>query len=197
MEGEAAMVSAVLRRVQERELQRQVRYNAARKHIAQRVPVLLPEFLKLMLGSLIAFWVVTRLLAFIPGVRALYAFVAFGLVYSLQATYYKVKLSIDPSYRIPHCRCGGQQYDDTEVVLKSRESALLKVPNSVLGSALYVTLAILIHLNHGTAATALAVTAVLLSAYLGYVMVARIAGLCPTCINVAALNVLILWQLLP
>jgi hypothetical protein len=66
----------------------------------------------------------------------------------------------------------------------------------VLGSAFYVALAILIHLNHGAAATALGAVAVLLSAYLGYVMVVRIASLCPNCVNVAALNVLILWQLL-
>jgi uncharacterized membrane protein len=136
------------------------------------------------------------LLAFIPGVRPLYAYAGFGLLYSLQATYYKYKLSIDPSYTIPRCRCGGQQYDDTEVVLRSKESALLKVPNSVLGSTFYVALAILIHLNRGAAATALGAVAVLLSAYLGYVMVVRISSLCPNCVNVAALNVLILWQLL-
>jgi uncharacterized membrane protein len=194
--SDAALLSAISRRVQERELQRQVRYNAARKYIAGHTPTLLSEFLKLLLGSLIAFWVVARLLGFIPGVRPVYAYAGFGLLYSLQTTYYKYKLSIDAGYKIPRCRCGGQQYDDTEVVLKSKESALFRVPNSVLGGAVYVLLAILIHLNHGTAATALGAVAVLLSAYLGYVMVVRIASLCPNCVNVAALNVLILWQLL-
>ena len=194
--SDAALLSAISRRVRERELQRQVRYNAARKYIAGRTPILLSEFFKLLLGSLLAFWVVARLLGFIPGVRLAYAYVGFGLLYSVQTTYYKYKLSIDASYKIPRCRCGGQQYDDTESVLKSKESALLKVPNSVLGGAAYVALAVLIHLNHGTAATALGAVAVLLSAYLGYGMVGRIAGLCPNCVNVAALNVLILWQLL-
>src|SRR5437879_1563900 len=107
---DATGLSVITRRVQERELRRQLRYNAARKYIAGRTPRLLSEFLKLLLGSLIAFWVVARLLAFIPGVRLLYAYAGFGLLYSLQATYYKYKLSIDPGYKIPRCRCGGQRY---------------------------------------------------------------------------------------
>ena len=46
------------------------------------------------------------------------------------------------------------------------------------------------------AAIALAVSAALASAYLGYVMVARLRSLCATCVNVAAVNVLILIQLI-
>jgi hypothetical protein len=38
--------------------------------------------------------------------------------------------------------------------------------------------------------------AVLVSGYLAYVMITRVKGLCSTCINIAALNCLILWQLL-
>jgi hypothetical protein len=41
---------------------------------------------------------------------------------------------------------------------------------------------------------ALAILAVLGSLYLSYVMVVKITSLCGTCINVAALNVLILLQ---
>lgn len=188
-------MSSISRNVQEREVRRQLRQNAVRKYVVDRAPALLPEYLKLVLGALIAFWVIARLLAFIPGVTPVYALVGFGLFYSLQTTYYKVKLSSDPGYRIPRCRCAGQRYDDTEAVLRSRESALLKIPNAVLGSALYVALAVLIHLNHGNAAIALGAVAVLLSAYLGYVMVVKITSLCPNCVNVAALNVLVLWEL--
>jgi uncharacterized membrane protein len=50
-------------------------------------------------------------------------------------------------------------------------------------------------LDDRAATQALAVVGVLGSVYLGYVMVVRIAGLCPTCITIAALNVLILAQL--
>jgi uncharacterized membrane protein len=37
--------------------------------------------------------------------------------------------------------------------------------------------------------------AVAVSIYLSYVMVARLRSLCATCINIAALSALILWQI--
>jgi hypothetical protein len=46
------------------------------------------------------------------------------------------------------------------------------------------------------AAIGVAVAAVVASAYLGYLMVVRIGALCPTCVTIAGLNLLIVWQLL-
>lgn len=79
-------------------------------------------------------------------------------------------------------------------MLKSRGSTLFGIPNPVWGLALYVTLLVLVSLQHRTAAEALAVVGVLVSFYLAYAMVVRIAALCPTCVSIAALNVLILVQ---
>jgi len=199
-------LNAISRRVREREIQRQVLYNQVRKvsvrHIhlgnflADRLPTLLPEFLKMMIGSLVAFWIIGKLLGYIFHARPLYTFAVFGLIYSVQATYYKYRLSVDPDYKIPKCRCVGYRDGDTERVLKSKESAILRVPNSVLGAVFYSTLLVFAYLKHTEAVRLVAIVAVVVSAYLSYVMVVKIGSLCVNCINVSALNVLILLQVL-
>jgi uncharacterized membrane protein len=125
----------------------------------------------------------------------LYSLAVFGLVYSLQATYYKYRLSTDPDYKVPKCRCAGSRNDNTEVVLQSRESATLGIPKSVFGAVLYSALFVMVYAQDTEAALSLAIIAVLMSVYLSYVMVIRVKSLCMNCINVASLNALILWQL--
>lgn len=193
---QAGWLSAISRRVREREIRRQILYNRTSRYVAGRVPVLLPDFLKMLMGSLIGFWVIVTLLAYIPHANPLYTLPAFGLLFSLQAAYYKYRLSVDPGYKIPKCRCAGRGDDNTEAVLKSRQSAILRIPNSVLGVAVYIALFLSVYLGHTGTAMSLAIVAVLASGYLSYVMVVKIAGLCVNCVNVAALNLLILWQLL-
>src|SRR5581483_5913823 len=65
-----------------------------------------------------------------------------------------------------------------------------------LCAILYVALlsCVLLHL-HGLA-TAFVVVAFVGISYLGYVMVVRLGAICPTCVTIAGLNLLILWQLL-
>ena len=188
------MTSVISRRVREREVRRQLLHNRLRKAGLRLVPALLREFLKMMTASLIGYWIIAELLAYVSGPRPLYTLTVLALVYSLQATYYKYRLSVDPGYRIPRCNCAGSGNDDTETVLRSRHSAVLKVPNSVLGALLYAALLVLVYINERDAALSLAILAVVGSVYLSYVMVAKIASLCTTCVNVAALNVLILLQ---
>ena len=188
------MTSVISRRVRERDVRRQLLYNRFRKAGLRLVPPLLREFLKMVTASLIGYWVIAELLAYVSGPRPLYTLTVLALVYSLQATYYKYRLSLDPGYRIPSCNCAGSGNDDTETVLRSRHGAVLKIPTSVLGALLYAALLVLIYMNERDAALPLAILAVVGSVYLSYVMVAKIASLCTTCINVAALNVLILLQ---
>ena len=192
---QAGWLSQISRRVREREIRRQILYNRLGNQVAHRFPTLLPEFLKMLLGSLIGFWIITALLAYIPHAQPLYTLPLFGLLFSLQATYYKYRLARDPGYKIPKCRCPGRENDNTEAILRSRESSILRLPNSILGVVVYVALLILVHWKHTDAAMWLAVAALLASAYLSYVMVARIRSLCANCVNVAALNVLMLWHL--
>ena len=159
------------------------------------MPALLPEFLKVATASLIGFWIITELLAYVSGPRPLYTLTVLGLAYSLQTTYYRYRLSVDPGYRTPRCNCAGGGNDEPEKVLRSRQSAVLRIPNSVLGLALYSALFVFVYVNDRDAALLLAILAVAGSLYLGYAMVVKISSLCATCINVAALNVLILLQL--
>jgi uncharacterized membrane protein len=202
----AKWLNAISRRVHEREIRRQILHNRIRKtslrshylgrYVAGRIPVLLPEFLKMMIGALLAFWIIGKLLEYIFHARLLYTFAVFGFIYSVQATYYKYRLSVDPGFKIPKCRCVGYREGDTERVLKSTQSAILRVPNSVLGAVFYSALLVLAYLKHVEAVRLVAIVAVVVSAYLSYVMVVKIGSLCVNCINVSALNVLILLQVL-
>jgi uncharacterized membrane protein len=198
-------VGAIVRRVRERDIRRQILYNHVRKvsadsflanRAANRIPALLPEYLKMVTGSVLGFWIIATVLEYLFHAKPLYLLPVFGLIYSMQTIYYKHRLSVDPGYKIPRCRCAGRGSDDTEIVLQSRESAILGIPNSVLGAVYYPVLLLLVSVNHTDTAMGMATGAVLVSLYLSYVMVARIAKLCVNCINLAALNGLILWQFL-
>jgi uncharacterized membrane protein len=203
----AGTMGAISRRVREREVLRQLRYNDARKaairgrgavrdYLATRTPALAREFLGTLLGALVGFLVIAELLAHIAGVSQIYTFSAFGLVYSLQSTYYKYKLAGDPDFKIPSCRCARRSVDGTEGVLRSRYSATLGIPNAVYAAAYFVTVPVLAAVAGSRAALPLAVVAIAASIYLSYIMLAKVRNLCATCISIAALSALILWQLL-
>jgi uncharacterized membrane protein len=203
----AGTMGAISRRVREREMRRQLRYNDARKaairgrsavrdYVATRTPALAREFLGTFLGALVGFLVIAELLAHIAGVSELYTFAAFGLVYSLQSAYYKYKLAADPGFKIPSCRCARRSVDGTEGVLQSRYSATLGIPNSVYAAAYFVAVPVVAAVAGSRAALPLAVGAIAASIYLSYIMLAKIRNLCTTCISIAALSALILWQVL-
>ena len=197
--------SAIARSVRQREIRRQLLYNrvrrvaasnSLRRFLADRIPALPAEFLKLFAGSLLGYWIVASLLAHFFRFNPVNILSAFGLLYSIQSVYYKYQLSKDPSYRIPRCRCAGRRNDNAEVVLLSRQSAIFGIPNGVLGVVLYLVLPLLVHRQLTNAAISMAAIAALGSLYLGYVMVFRIRNLCTNCINVLALNGLIVWWLI-
>ena len=164
--------------------------------VATHVPAILLEFLKMMMGSLLGFWLIGKLLEYTLDINPLYTFPVFGLLYSMQATYYKYRLSVDPNYEIPKCRCAGRQNDNMKTVLQSRESAILGVPNSVLAAVFYSTLLIMSYFGHLDIVMTVAIMAFCGSVYLSYVMVVKIGSLCKNCIDIGALNILILFQVL-
>jgi uncharacterized membrane protein len=191
--------------VRERDIERQVLFNRVRKagirlYFSTLAPAasgsLFAEYLKILLGSVIGFWLITAGLEYLFSVAPLYALPVLGLLYSGQSAYHRYRLSIDPEYRIPKCRCSHQSSDSSEKVLRSSASATLKIPNSVVGVLFYPAFFLVAYAGHVTEARLMAILAVAASAYFGYVMVFRIAGLCSACINIAAVNLLILWQLL-
>ena len=207
VQDSASPGAAISRRVRELETERLLRYNTSRRAvlvrgsavgawIAARVPPLARTYLETLLGSMIGFAVIAALASYVLGIRGVYTFALFGLVYALQSTYYKFRLAADPDYAIPTCKCAGTRVEGTEVVLRSRESALLGIPNSILAAGLYGILLALLVLGNDGPVLALAIVALGASAYLSYVMLVRIRSLCAICINIAALNILIFWQLL-
>lgn len=184
----------ISRRVREREIRRQLLANRIRKAVLTRVPPLLGELLTMTVASLIGYWLLAYGLSF-AGVASLYTLVGFAALYAAQATYYKVRLAVDPGFRIPSCNCSRARFDDSASVLGSPYSSIAGVPTSVLALPAYAGILVVWRLGHDAAAIGLAAALVLAGIVLGYVMVARIASLCTTCVNIAALNVLILLEL--
>ena len=194
--------SEIQRRARERDTERQMLYNRTRKATVRtyltargRFPALLPEYLKMLLGSVIGFWLLAWPLSALFGAQRLYTYAVLGLVFSLQATYYKHQLAKNPEYKVRRCNCGGARKDGTETVLKSSASAVAGIPNSLLGAAIYGALLVLTHSGYMATAQLFAAAGVAVSAYLAFVMIVRIGASCSTCVNIAALNVLIAWQL--
>jgi uncharacterized membrane protein len=197
--------NTIARRVHEREVRRQILYNRGRKithiylaRLVSKHPTTLGgEFLRMWLGSLAAFWIIAKLLAYLPHLNSEIVLLLFGLLFSMQASYYKYKLSRDPNYKIPKCgACSGRKDDNTETVLRSSDSALLGIPNSWLGVGFYIALLVTTSMRYPTAAIYLAAAGVVASAFLSYVMIAKIKALCALCVNTAALNLLIFLQIL-
>lgn len=179
-----------------RELERQLLQDRVRKAVLRHLPEQLPDYLKMLVGTLIVFGTASFLLRRFTNFNPLWMLVAVALGYSLRSAYYKLRITADPGYAIPKCGCAGAVSDRTEVVLRSAHSDFFGVPNGALGALLYVALLVAMQLDLHNAAIGVAVAAVVASAYLGYVMVIRIGALCPTCVTIAGLNLLIVWQLL-
>jgi len=151
------------------------------------------EFFKMLLGSVVTFWIIAKLLSYLPHASPLYTLPLFGLLFSIQATYYKYKLSRDPNYRIPKCKCTRGD-DQTGNVLQSEKSTLLGIPNSLFGVAFYSALLLMAYARHPGAEVYLGIAGLLASTYLAYVMIVKIEAVCSLCVNTVALNLLILWQ---
>jgi len=173
---------AIAQRIRDSEIERQLLHH----HTA-----LLGEFLKTLLGSVISLWGLVWLLRWAFDLDATLTYAGFGLLFSLQATYYKLRLMRDPTFKIPKCRCAGRSHDNSEAVLSHGRSNVVGVPISALAAALYVEIVLLWLGELRAAALALTAAALLFSAYLGFVMITRIRDLCATCINIAAVNILL------
>lgn len=188
--------STISHRVREREIQRQIMYNNLGKYVRDRVPPLFREFLRMILGSLVAIWIIGELLLIVFHVSPFYTYAILGLFYSIQSTYYKYRLSVDPNYKIPKCRCNARQNENMEQVLKSTDSTILRIPNSVFAMLFYSVVLIMRYFGHLNTLVLVAVIAFCVSVYMSYVMIAKIGSLCANCINISALNMLILLQAL-
>jgi uncharacterized membrane protein len=197
----------ISRRADEREVRRLVWYGHMRSALAggaafmddfaDWLPVIWRDFARMIVGALLAFWLIAYLLSAAAGVEPLSVYLLLALVFSAQSTYYKYRLAANPDYKIPKCRCAKTPPSvDAEKVLKSTQGELLsRVPNALLAAIFYALMLALAYGGHLFAVGSLALAACLFSAYLGYVMVSRIGSLCANCVNIGALNVLILCRL--
>ena len=188
-------VRTLSRRIREQEIQRQIRYNRVRKAVYGRTPELLPDYCRMLFGSTIGLAIGAWLLQRFAHLDPRYVLPSIGFVYSAQAASYKLKLARGPDFKVPNCGCAGGANDRTEAVLLSRHSTILGIPNVAVGIALYAAVVVLVHQHHVRYAATLAIVGLLGSAYPGYVMIVKIGGLCSTCVNIAAVNVLLVVHL--
>ncbi len=196
--------SDMMQRARERDTERLLLYDRTRLATKQKwmavsarspFPAMLAEYLKVLAGSVIGFWLLAwPVSAFFDSSR-LYTYAVLGLLFSLQATHHKYRLAKDPEYELRRCNCGGARKDGTKAVLQSSASAVAGIPTSLLGVAIYGVFLGMIYSGQMGIALVLATAGLVASAYLAFVMIARIGALCATCINIAALNVLLVWQL--
>ena len=165
------------------------------RNAGRRVPQALRDYVQLLAAAAVGFGALTALLAWLTPVDPLLALAALALLFSAQATSHAVKLARDPDYEVPGCGCGASVNDDSTAVLRSPQSRIRGIPISAFAVLVYTGLVVAVVADLGAATVVLAVAAGLASVYLGYVMVARLASVCTLCLNVAALNLLILLQL--
>lgn len=194
----------IMRRARARDVERVLLYDRSRRRALQAwlatqaspSAALFAEYFKTLLGAVLGFWLLAWPATAWLDVSRGSVYAVLGLVFSLQVTHHKVRLARDPGYTVRRCNCGGSRADRTEVVLASHTADVGGVPVSLLGAALYAAVLLTMATGQPDAVRALAVLGLLASGYLGWVMVTRIGALCSTCINVAALNVLLVVHVL-
>jgi hypothetical protein len=155
------------------------------------IPALLPEYLKVLAGSIIGFWLLGWLLSLVH-VSPVWTCVMFGALYSGQTTWYGHRIAVDPTFKIPRCGCAGASHDRAEAVLASSSSRFAGMPTAAWSFAFYVVFAAVTLAGLHRAAIVAALAAVVASAIFAFVMVVRVRALCAACVNIAALNVLLL-----
>lgn len=165
------------------------------RNAGRRLPPALADYARMLTAAVVGYGLLTALLAWLTPIEPLYTLAVLALLFSGQAASYSVRLARDPAFEIPDCGCGASGKDGTAAVLASRESSILGVPNAVLGVVAYAALIGAAVAGHNGAVVALALLVAAATAYLGYVMVVRLASVCALCVNVAGLNLLILAQL--
>ena len=82
------------------------------------------------------------------------------------------------------------------LVLKSKNSAIAHIPTSLFALIFYASLLGMHYLDYRNVVVAIAVAALCVSIYMSYVMIKRVGNLCSICVNMTALNVLILLRVL-
>ena len=95
-------MSSIVERIRERERNHVVLRNRLRRAARLHLPVLLPDYVKLLSGTVLGFGIVTFLLRRYTDVDPLWMLGGVALMYSLRAAYYDVKLATDPDCWMVH-----------------------------------------------------------------------------------------------
>ena len=131
------------------------------------------------------------------GLPAIYSYCAVGAYCAIQATYFKWRMSVDPSYK-PDCNCAsddsGQLLNGVLTVLEHKKGTLLfNVPNSVFGILYYLFMIVLfaVNISYGIEFISLLnIISVVGSTYLWFVMVTEVKSICILCTTIHVVNFL-------
>lgn len=165
------------------------------RRLIYRMPGELAAYGRTLTGAAVGFLILTTILAAVSPIKPIYSLPVLGMLFAAQATMYKWRLGRDPEFLIPDCGCARPRTDDTAAVLTSGYASLFGLPNCVLAVGFYATVLATVMLGHPNAALGLSIGGVMLTAYLAYVMAIQLKALCQICINISAINLLILFSL--
>jgi uncharacterized membrane protein len=161
----------------------------------KNIPVVVTDFLKEITGALFIIYFFFGYSAYYLNVNPLHMYSIMGIFYSMQATVYKYRMNKDPNYKIPKCKCASRPTIDTQKVLSSDESIMMfNIPNSIFGTLFYVVALGLNYMQYSQLLTYWLVLGFLSNFYFAYIMVFNIKNLCSICINIYAINTLLLYS---
>lgn len=120
-----------------------------------------------------------------------------GLLGSSIATYFKIRILLNPEYR-SSCGCDDNAMNGVLTVLSHKKSNILfGIPNTMIGVCAYVFM-ILMNVYYPVNAINLmfAVTTTIVSAYLWFTMIYEVKSFCVICSTIHAISVLFLFSVL-
>lgn len=128
----------------------------------------------------------------------LYPLFVIGLGCSVTATYYKIRMFMDPTYK-PNCNCADQSFTEEAIngvltVLEHRRATILfNIPNSVYGIFFYTFMMMITGWNMDFLDLMVKLfcsVSVLGSCWLWYIMITEVKNICILCTTIHSINFL-------
>lgn len=159
------------------------------------------KFLVCITGIIFTFVSICK---YVFNLNPLYPLFAIGAFCALTATYYKIRMMLDPNYK-PDCNCYDNQSFTEEamngvlsVLEHKRATLLFNIPNSVYGIFFYIFMIVMIGwdtIYSDLIIKTLNVISLIGSCWLWYIMVTEVKNICFICTTIHSVNFLAFYYL--
>lgn len=158
---------------------------------------------ELFLTSLKFFTIITAIILtttivvkYFLDVNPLYLLFVIGVLCSTIATYYKIRMALNPDFK-PNCNCYDNQSFMAEtmngvltVLEHKRAKLLFNIPNSVYGIVFYGFMIVALYWDWRLMIKYLNIFSVIGSCVLWYIMITEVKNICALCTTIHAVNFL-------